>query len=255
MLTDALASAPLWLLLAIAGALIVAGMVKGTIGVGMPIVAFPLLASLIDVRAAVMMLTVPLILSNIPQALEGGASGACLGSLLPILCGMVPGILLGSAILMHVGVPVAVTFAGLAVVATALLMIAAPALHISERVRLPAGVSAGFFGGMLGGIAAMPGPPVFTYLLARGSRGHAFTKQASMFLVLSAALMGLTLAASRRFDLTDLALSTLALAPVGIGMLAGQKLRDALPADTFKKLVLGIVLLAGVQLLYRGIFT
>jgi len=66
MLTGALASAPIWLLLAIVGALIVAGMVKGTIGVGMPIVAFPLLASLIDVRAAVMMLTVPLILSNIP---------------------------------------------------------------------------------------------------------------------------------------------------------------------------------------------
>jgi len=66
--------------------------------------------------------------------------------------------------------------------------------------------------------------------------------------------MGLTLAASRSFDLTDLALSTLALGPVGLGVLAGQRLRDALPSDAFKKLVLGVVLIAGPQLLYRGIF-
>ena len=63
------------------------------------------------------------------------------------------------------------------------------------------------------------------------------------------------LTASRFFDWTDLALSTLALAPVGLGMVAGQKLRDALPANTFKTFVLAVVLLAGLQLLFRGIFT
>jgi uncharacterized membrane protein YfcA len=167
---------------------------------------------------------------------------------------MVPGIFLGSAVLLHVAIPVAVTLAGLAVIATALLMMATPTLRIRDEARLPAGVGAGFFGGLLGGVAAMPGPFVFIYLLARGSRGRSFTKEASLFLVLSAALMALTLTASQRFDWTDLGLSTLALAPVGFGMVIGQKLRDALPTDTFKQFVLGAVLLAGLQLLYRGIF-
>ena len=40
MLTNALTSAPLWLILALAGSLLLAGTVKGTIGVGMPVVAF-----------------------------------------------------------------------------------------------------------------------------------------------------------------------------------------------------------------------
>jgi hypothetical protein len=57
--------------------LLVAGLMKGVIGVGMPIVALPLLSMLIDVRAAVMLLSMPLILSNIPQAIEGGETVAC----------------------------------------------------------------------------------------------------------------------------------------------------------------------------------
>ena len=72
--------------------LVVAGLMKGIIGVGMPIVALPLLSMLIDVRAAVMLLAVPLILSNVPQAIEGGRTLECFRRLVPVLLGMVPGI-------------------------------------------------------------------------------------------------------------------------------------------------------------------
>jgi hypothetical protein len=46
--------------------LVIAGLVKGVIGVAMPIVALPLLSMLVDVQTAVMLLSVPLVLSNIP---------------------------------------------------------------------------------------------------------------------------------------------------------------------------------------------
>ena len=54
-------------LAAVAGSLVVAGMVKGAIGVGMPVVAMPLLALVVDVRSAAMLLSMPLVLSNLPQ--------------------------------------------------------------------------------------------------------------------------------------------------------------------------------------------
>src|SRR5689334_5820946 len=41
--------------------LIVAGLLKGIIGVGMPIVALPLLSLFIDIKSAVMLLSMPLI--------------------------------------------------------------------------------------------------------------------------------------------------------------------------------------------------
>jgi uncharacterized membrane protein YfcA len=110
-------------------------------------------------------------------------------------------------------------------------------------------------GGALGGLAAMPGPLVFTFLLAKGLRGKDFTKEASLFLVLSSALLAVILSTSRTFDWRDLAISTYALAPVAFGMRFGQKFRDLIPAEVFKKIVLIIVFASGVGLLAKASFT
>ena len=72
--------------------LIVAGFLKGIIGVGMPVVALPLLSLFIDIKSAAMLLSMPLIFSNLPQALEGGKTGRCLMQLMPVILGTIPGL-------------------------------------------------------------------------------------------------------------------------------------------------------------------
>jgi uncharacterized membrane protein YfcA len=234
--------------------LAIAGLVKGAIGVGMPVVAFPLLSMLVDVQTAVMLLSMPLVLSNIPQALEGGFVGQTLWSLSPVLVGMVPGVWIGVAVLLNVDPAVAKTVAGASVILVAALNLLAPNLQIKQRMIGPVGLGAGFCGGLLGGIAALSGPLVFIFLLAKGLSGKAFTKEASMFLVVSSALLALALTASRQFDWHDVLISTLATAPVFAGMLVGQKVRDVVPAAAFKKLVVLAVLLSGAQLVWKGMF-
>lgn len=232
--------------------LVVAGLMKGIIGVGMPIVALPLLAILIDVRAAVMLLSMPLILSNIPQAFEGGETAACFMRLIPVLLGMIPGILVGVAVLVNGDPATTKMIAGSAIVLVAGLTLFAPRFQLREGLKTPVGVAAGFAGGALGGVAAMPGPLVFTYLLAKGLRGKEFTKEASLFLVLSSALLAIFLSSSRIFNWADLAISTSALIPVGIGMYFGQRLRDLIPASYFKTAVLVVVLMSGLGLVYKA---
>jgi uncharacterized membrane protein YfcA len=105
---------------------------------------------------------------------------------------------------------------------------------------------------VLGGVAAMPGPLVFTYLLAKGLRGKEFTKEASLFLVLSSALLAIFLSSNHIFNWADLVTSTSALIPVGIGMYLGQRLRDVIPANFFKRAVLVVVLLSGIGLIYKA---
>src|SRR5215467_9849884 len=86
---------PASIIAAVVCSLIVAGFLKGIIGVGMPVVALPLLSLFIDIKSAAMLLSMPLILSNLPQALEGGQTARCLTQLLPVLLGMVSGLFLG----------------------------------------------------------------------------------------------------------------------------------------------------------------
>ena len=254
MLAHVIETATPGLIALLAVSLAIAGLLKGVIGVGMPIVAFPMLSMLVDVQTAVMLLSMPLVLSNIPQALEGGLVGPTLWSLLPVLVGMVPGLGIGVAVLLHVDPAAAKIAAGLSVILVAALTLLAPKLQIKPLMIGPVGLGAGFCGGLLGGIAAASGPLVFMFLLAKGLSGKAFTKEASMFLVVSSALLASVLATSQKFDWRDVLISTLATAPVAAGMLAGQKLRDAVPADAFKTLVVVVVLLSGAQLVWEGMF-
>ena len=158
---------------AVACSLVVAGLLKGIIGVGMPVVALPLLALFIDIKSAAMLLSMPLILSNLPQALEGGKTGRCLTQLMPVLLGMIPGLFLGVRVLLALDANVAKIIAGLVLMGVGAVTLLAPKLQLQCRLVLSIGITFGFFGGILGGIAAMPGPLVFIYLLAKGLRGKA----------------------------------------------------------------------------------
>lgn len=234
------------------GTLVVAGIVKGAIGVGMPIIGFPLLTVFVSVPTAVILLTVPLVLSNIPQALEGKGMAAVLKDLLPIFIGTVPGLLVGVHFLVNVNPRYAQIIAGLALTFVVALMLWAPKLGISPRVNGSASVVVGVASGVLGGIAAVSGPVVFLFLLAKGLRGKAFTKYASTYLVISSVLLGLTLAVNRSFARSDLLISLLALPPVALGMVLGQRLRDRISTNRFKVAVLAVVLLSGLDLIRRG---
>lgn len=237
---------------AVVCSLIVAGLLKGTIGVGMPVVALPLLSLFIDIKAAAMLLSIPLILSNLPQALEGGKTGRCLVQLMPVIVGMIPGLLLGVRVLLALDANAAKIIAGLVLMGVGGVTLLAPKLQLQPRLVLPVGITFGFFGGILGGLAAMAGPLVFIFLLAKGLRGKAFTKEASLYLVVSAGVLAILLAASREFSWLDVAVSTAATLPVVLGMYVGQHVRDKIAPDTFRKLVLIAVIAAGAELLRHG---
>jgi uncharacterized membrane protein YfcA len=246
---------PASIMAAVVCSLIVAGLLKGIIGVGMPIVALPLLSLFIDIKSAAMLLSMPLIFSNLPQALEGGKTGRSLLQLTPVLLGMVPGLFLGVRILLALDANVAKIIAGLVLIGVAGVTLLAPRLQLRSRLVLPAGIAFGFFGGILGGIAAMAGPLVFIFLLAKGLHGKAFTKEASLYLVVSAGLLAIFLTASRQFSWLDVLVSTAAMLPVALGMVAGQHLRDQIAPETFRKLVLIAVMAAGADLLRHGFFS
>src|SRR5258708_16229736 len=133
----------------------------------MPVVALPLLSLFIDIKSAVMLLSMPLIFSNVPQALEGGRTGRCLMQLMPVILGMIPGLFLGVRVLLTLDPNVAEMIAGLVVMGVGGVTLLAPKLRLQSRLVLPAGLTFGFFGGILAPLAAMPGPLVFLFFLSK----------------------------------------------------------------------------------------
>jgi uncharacterized membrane protein YfcA len=172
--------------------------------------------------------------------------------LTPVFLGMIPGLFLGVQILLALDANVAMIIAGLVLMGVGGVTLLAPKLQLQPRLFLPAGVTFGFFGGILAGTAAMAGPLVFIFMLAKGLHGRAFTKEASLYLVVSSGLLALLLMASRQFSWLDVSVSTAGMLPVLLGTYVGQHMREKIAPETFKKLVLIAVIAAGADLLRHG---
>jgi uncharacterized membrane protein YfcA len=134
MLINTLYSEQESIIAAVVCSLIVAGLLKGIIGVGMPVVALPLLSLFIDIKSAAMLLSMPLIFSNLPQALEGGKTGRCFMQLMPVILGMIPGLFLGVRVLLALDVNIAKIIAGLVLMGVGGVTLLAPKLQLQSRL-------------------------------------------------------------------------------------------------------------------------
>ena len=164
-----------WLILACT--LLVGGLVKGVVSIGVPLIAVPLLTGILSVKQTVLLLSLPIMIGNIPQAFEGGHTWKTLQHIGFLVIGTVIGITLGVKILLSIPGQLAMGLAGLILVTACAALLIAPKFRLPKRTSAPVGLAVGFIGGLMEGVSAIPGPLLATYLLATGATGKQFTKQ------------------------------------------------------------------------------
>ena len=112
--------------------LLLAESTKGLIGIGMPIIAVPLLNLIVELPVTVALLTVPLIISNIPQAIEGEKVVVVLKRLLPIFYGLIFGVVIGVYLLSSVRVDLLKPIVGVILICIVILMLFSPRLVVPD---------------------------------------------------------------------------------------------------------------------------
>jgi hypothetical protein len=202
----------------------------------------------------VLLLSMPIILGNIPQALEGGKTWPALKSIGFLVIGAVAGIALGVKILFAIPAHLAVCLAGVILLAAAMVLLFSPKFSLPAKSAPGIGLLAGFVSGLMEGVSAIPGPLLATYLIATGATGKRFTKEIALVLVISVAVLILVFGQSHHASGTDLVISALASIPVIAGIIAGRPLRDALPPKLFRVIVLVFISAAAVQMVLRSGF-
>jgi uncharacterized protein len=238
--------------LGILAALVLGGMVKGVVSIGVPLVAMPILSQFLPIKLAVLLLSMPIVLGNIPQALEGGEMLATVRRIAAPLMGTVLGNIVGVTALLSLAPHRAQAAAGILLVLAALLLITTPRLTFAPRVAKPVGFMLGFGAAVMESIASVPGPLLAMYLIATGATGKMFTKQIAIILVVSIITLIAALSGGAHASWSDLAISAAASVPVIAGMLIVRPLRDRLPPAVFRKLVLLFVLAAAVQMIWKS---
>lgn len=231
---------------------LLAGAVKGVIGLGLPTIAMGLLGLAMSPTQAAGLLIVPSMLTNLWQLAAGGHLRALLRRLGPMLAMTVLGTLLGSAWLGINSGPWAVHALGAALVIYALYGLAGPSLRVAPEREGWLGPVCGLVTGVVTaatGVFVMPAVP---YLQSLGLSRDEMIQALGLSFTVSTLALALGLAGQDALGGQALGASLLMLAPALLGMLAGQWLRQRISAALFKRcFFIGLAALGG-HLLING---
>ncbi len=256
MLEQTLALMPPWAFVAAIGVTLVAGFVKGSVGFAMPLVMVSGLSLFLDPLLAVAGLLLPITFANIQQVArfswpEIWATTKEYRRYILIVCVM---ILIVAQFITAIPARAFYLILGVPVVILSLIQLLGVRFHIPPNRRVAAEWGVGLFAGGLGGLTGTWGPPTVLYLIALE------TPKAKQFLVQGVVygLGSFSLLAghvqSGVMNAATLPFSALLLVPGYIGMRLGFLLSDRLNADLFRKLTLLVLIVAGANLVRRGVF-
>ncbi len=231
---------------------LLAGLVKGITGLGVPVVGVALVAPVLGMKTAVAVLLMPSILTNLWQAVSGRSFVQVLRRIWPLLATACAGIWFGSKILADADGRYLILAMGLFLVAYASIAMARAKLPSPGRWEPLLTPLIGGLGGIVFGMIGSFMVPGTLYIQSLGLPRDQFVQALGItFVVVSVTLAA---ALTQRALLTaDLAIvSTAAVGPTVLGMLAGQRLRRILTEAQFTKVVLIVLLTTGVYMIARS---
>ncbi len=241
-------------LVVIALAFFVGGISKGVTGMGLHLVAVPVMASTIDPRIAIAMMLAPSVTANGWMVIRGGRFREVLGRFWPLLPCMVIFTLLGAQLLVRVDAKVASLLLGAAVILFCLTQITPLNVRVSRRHERWAGPAAGTLAGVMGGTTNFFSPPLAAYLVALKLPKELFVASITFFFLVTAAPLQGSLAVSGVLTLEIVAASAIAAIVVQAGVFAGIAIRGLVGQATFQRVLVAVLLLIAFNLVRRGLF-
>ncbi len=233
---------------------LIAGSVKGVVGLGLPTVSLAILAAFVGVKEAIVLMLVPSFVANVWQALVGGELVYILKRTWTLMAAAAAATFVGADILADADAGVLRTMLGVLLAIYAVYSLAAP--QIPEPGRHEGWLSPviGAFAGLFTGLTGTFVIPGVLYLQALRlprdtliqAMGLAFTL-ATVSLAAALGVQGLVPA--------DLGLiSAAAVIPALVGMVIGQRIRRRIPEETFRRVFFVALGLLGVFLAARAWF-
>ena len=223
------------IIIVIAMTFLLAGAVKGVIGMGLPTVSLAVLTVAIDLPHAMALLLVPSLLTNLWQGLVGGNLRIIFRRLWLFLLMATITVWLGAKALRTVDANWLSALLGGLLVLYAIIGLAGIKFSITARHQRWLAPVLGVVNGILTGMTGSMVVPGVMYLQAIGlSRDELIQAMGILF---SVSTLALALALqTNHFLSVELALaSALALVPALIGMLLGQRIRKGLSEVSFRR--------------------
>ena len=228
---------------------LLAGTVKGVIGLGLPSVSLALLAVTLDLTSAMALLLIPSFATNLWQAVVGGHLTAAVKRLWPFLLAATVTVWLGALALPRVDLSILTLLLGILLALYAGLSLAGLAVRISSVREGWLGPLTGAVNGVLTGMTGSFVVPGVIYLAALGMPREMFIQAMGLLFTLSTVALAVALGGHGLLTLQLGALSAAGLAPAILGMVLGTLLRRRLGEAQFRRLFFVALLILGFYII------
>ncbi len=231
------------------------GFVKGAVGFAMPLVMISGMGILIDPELVVACIILPILISNGLQVARAGLGKARAAvaehwRYISIVCIM---ILISAQFLRSIPKDAMFIVLGVPVVVLCAIQLAGWRPRIGPGLRRPFEWAAGTLSGTLGGLAGTWGPPTVLYLLALDTpRDRQMAVQGVIYGLGSVMLFAGHLR-SGILNAQTWPLSAALVVPALVGMWLGFKLGDRFDQERFRRVTLWVLIIAGANLIRRGV--
>jgi uncharacterized membrane protein YfcA len=233
---------------------LLAGLVKGVIGLGLPTVSLALLTVAIDLPTAMALLLLPSFVTNLWQALTGGNTRLVLRRLWPFLLLATVTVWIGAGALTRVDPALLSPFLGILLVIYAAANLGGLRVTISPRREVWVGPLMGLVNGMLTGMTGSFVVPGVMFLQSIGLSREVLIQAMGMLFALSTLALAIALQRNALLTTEHWVLSSTALLPAILGMVVGRRIRQAIPEQLFRKVFFISLLLLGTYIIFSALW-
>ena len=238
-------------LILVAAVLLLAGMVKGVVGLGLPTVTLALLTPTLGLAEAMTAMLLPSFLTNVQQMLAGGGVGAMLRRFWPFLAAVALGTVLTGNAVAVVATSSLVIVLGASIALYAALGLLTPPWPRPGRHEVWLGPASGLATGALTGMTGSFVIPSVPYLQALDlGRDRLVQAMGATFTVATVALA----AALGGYGLIPQGMllgSAVGVIPAVLGVEIGRRVRHRLPELVFRRVLFAALLLMGLWMIWR----
>lgn len=232
-----------------------AGIVKGAIGFGFPLLAIPLVSTLWEPRHAVLLVSLASLVNNVGVAARGGGSRQMFRRLLPVLAGMTVGTAGGALLLASVPSSVLAMVVGSAALVFTSIALLKPDLAVPPHLERYLALPMGLLGGLLGGSTGIAGPFVVSYTHALKLGKREFVYFLTWLYLVGAIVQVTSYTQLGLFDALTFAVALASCLPNFLGVWLGFRIQDRIDHDLFRKVVVLVIGVSGLSLVVRSLWS
>lgn len=216
------------------GTFLIAGAVKGVIGLGLPSVSLALLTVALDLHSAMALLLVPSFVTNLWQSAVGGNAKVILYRLWPFMVMATVTVWIGVAALQRLNPSLLTALLGALLVTYSAVSLGGIRLTIPTRYEAWAGPLVGCANGVLTGMTGSFVVPGVMFLQAIGLSRDVLIQAMGMLFTASTLALAAALQQANFLTIEHGVLSAVAVLPAIVGMIGGQSIRKSLPEQRFR---------------------